>query len=96
VDNLEQRIDGLEQRVDNLEQRIDGLEQRVDNLEQRIDGLEEKFNGLEETLDLQWESIKFLLASPPNQEINLGCYMRDGTGYNSRRVKWIPHPLFHN
>ncbi len=87
--------------VEEVKQELGSVKQelgdRIERLERQVELQGDRIERLERQVELQDLSFRALVkAAKASQEVEEeleGTYVREGTGFNTKRIKWVRDPL---
>ena len=94
LENVMRKLENMEARMENMEKDLNEVRRGLPGVKRE---LAEQIERLERQVELQDLSFRALVkaakASHEIEEELEGAYVREGTGFNTKRTKWVRDPL---
>ena len=95
--SLEDIMEQLRNMEHKFDQDLKVVRKELEKLERQMELQADKLEKLERQMELQDLSFRALVkAAKASQEVEEeleGAYVREGTGFNTKRTKWVRDPL---
>jgi len=77
-----------------IREELESVKQELESVKQELGDKIERFERQVELQDLSFRAlVKAAKASQEVEEELEGTYVREGTGFNTKRTKWVRDPL---